>query len=101
MREPGSITGRRESFADHRRPFMEFDCGDKKRLVFMMQRGKNWSRDGLKKKEKKNKKNLTCVLRHYFTFLLSVSRLGNGVVSHLIDVALIIVIKKCFVNCLE
>lgn len=38
MREPASITGRRnllyESFADHRLPFMEFDRGDKKRLIF-------------------------------------------------------------------
>ena len=55
MREPASITGRRnlflyESFADHRLPFMEFDCGDKKQLIFMMQRGKNWSKEGLKKK---------------------------------------------------
>lgn len=54
MREPGSITGRRrlvcESFADHRLPFMEFDCGDEKRHISMMQRGKNWWREGLKKK---------------------------------------------------
>lgn len=61
MREPASITGRKnllyESFADHRLSFMEFDCGDKKRQIFMMQRGKNWSREGLKKK-----KPFTCVL---------------------------------------
>lgn len=53
MREPASITGKKnllyESFADHRLPFMEFDCGDKKWLIFMMQRDKNWPR-----KEKKN-----------------------------------------------
>lgn len=54
MREPASITGRKnllyESFADHRLSLMEFDCGDKKRQIFMMQRDKNWSREELQKK---------------------------------------------------
>lgn len=35
-----------ESFADHRLPFMQFDCGDEKQLVLMMQRAKNWSGEG-------------------------------------------------------
>ena len=55
MREPASITGRKnllyKSFADHRLSFMEFDCGDKKKLIFMMQRDKNWPRGGLERKK--------------------------------------------------
>lgn len=59
MREPASITGRRnllyESFADHRLPFMEFDRGDKKRLIFYdAKRQKLAEGRILKKKKKKN-----------------------------------------------
>lgn len=70
MREPASITGRKKknllykSFADHKLPFIEFDCGDKKQLIFVMQRGKNWFRDGFpskKIKERKKKNPFTCV----------------------------------------
>lgn len=42
--------------------------------------------------EKRKTKPLLPVFSRCFAFLLSVWRLGNGVVSHLIDVALILVI---------
>lgn len=77
-----------KSLADHRLPHMEFDRGDKKRLILMMQRAQNWSKKDWKRKTKP----LLPVFSRCFAFLLSVWRLGNGVVSHLIDVALILVI---------
>lgn len=76
-----------KSRADHRLPHMESNCGNKKQLILMMQKLQNWS----KKVEKKNKP-LLPVFSRCFAFLLSIWRLGNGVVSHLIDVALILVI---------
>lgn len=77
MREPASITGRKKknllykSFADHKLPFIEFDCGDKKQLIFVMQRGKNWFRDGFpskKIKERKKKVPLPVFFKTLFYF---------------------------------
>lgn len=69
MREPASITGKKsllyESFADHRLPFMEFDCGDKKTANFYDAKRQKLVGGWIKKP-------FTCVLGHCFTFLLSV-----------------------------
>lgn len=47
-----------KSLADHRLPHMEFDRGDKKRLILMMQRAQNWSKKGWKRE---NETPVTCV----------------------------------------
>lgn len=77
---------------------MEFDDGDENWRIFTTQRDKNWWREGYIKKKKKALYLCFETLIYFLFFvpphplLLSVKRLGNGVVSHLIDVALIIVI---------
>lgn len=74
---------------------MEFNYGNKTWLILMMQKKKN---SIISQRRLKKNKPLLPVFSCCFAFLLSIWRLGNGVVSHLIDVALILVILMMIIK---